>query len=86
LNKREREIAFVAASIASGCVSCLEYHRLEALSAGLSTSEIMDIAHYALKVRTQAEKTNLSSLDDLLTEESPNHDNVEKSEQESNCC
>ena len=64
---REREIAFIAASVAAGCILCLEYHRQQALAVGLTQDEFLKIARYAHIVRRKADEHNISALDTVLT-------------------
>ncbi|MFW9779586.1 MAG: carboxymuconolactone decarboxylase family protein [Candidatus Heimdallarchaeota archaeon] len=64
---REREIAFIAASVAAGCISCLDYHKQQGLAIGLTKDEILKIARYANIVRRKAEEHNLGALDTILT-------------------
>lgn len=66
LVKREKVISAIAASIASGCVTCLKYHREKGLKNGISNNEIMEIVNIALNIRKNAEKLNRSFLDSVL--------------------
>ena len=51
LNARERELAAVAAAIASNCISCIEYHIPEARRVGLTDPQILEAVRVAEKVR-----------------------------------
>jgi AhpD family alkylhydroperoxidase len=64
---REREIAFIAASVAAGCIPCLDHHRQQGLTIGLTQDEILKIARYAHIVRRRAEEHNIGALDTILT-------------------
>ncbi|MFQ5980420.1 MAG: carboxymuconolactone decarboxylase family protein [Candidatus Heimdallarchaeota archaeon] len=68
MNKREKEIAAVAAAVASGCVRCLQYHKKAALVAGITNDELLLIARLAFMVRGKADEFNRGELDDILTE------------------
>ncbi len=67
MEKRDIEIAAVAASIAAGCNKCLEYHTKKALNAGLTKDDILDIATLAFKIRDKADEYNRLDLDAILT-------------------
>ncbi|MFW9853945.1 MAG: carboxymuconolactone decarboxylase family protein [Candidatus Thorarchaeota archaeon] len=67
---REREIAFIAASVAAGCIPCLDYHQQQGLAIGLTNDEILKIARYANIVRRKADEHNLGALDTILTGQS----------------
>jgi AhpD family alkylhydroperoxidase len=51
-SRRDREIAALAAAVASNCVSCVEHHVPESRTAGLSDAEINEIVELADAVRT----------------------------------
>lgn len=80
MNNREKEIAAVAAAVASGCVRCLEYHKKAALAAGITNDELLIIARLAFMVRGKADGFNRGELDDVLTERE------ELQSGKSNCC
>ncbi|MFX0064625.1 MAG: carboxymuconolactone decarboxylase family protein [Candidatus Hermodarchaeota archaeon] len=77
MNKREKEIAFVAASFAAGCIPCLKYHKRQAQAAGLNQDELLKIARYAFNIRQKASLFNISYLDDVL-----NGDNLLQTERD----
>lgn len=66
LVKREQVVSAIAASIASGCVTCLKYHKEIGLRTGISGNEIMEIVNIALNIRKNADKFNRSELDSVL--------------------
>ncbi len=66
LVKRYKVISAIAAQIASGCVTCLKYHREIALRTRISNDEIMEIVNIALNIRKNADKFNRSDLDSVL--------------------
>lgn len=66
LVKREQVISAIAASIASGCVTCLKYHKEMGLRTGISNNEIMEIVNIALKIRKNADKFTRDDLDSVL--------------------
>ncbi|MHA2296326.1 MAG: carboxymuconolactone decarboxylase family protein [Candidatus Hodarchaeales archaeon] len=93
MNKREIEIAAVAASVAAGCVKCLKYHKGEALAAGLTEDDILKITSNALMIRRKANDFNIGDLDEVLndsnsakkqTEESP--EGLTTTSNDSSCC
>jgi AhpD family alkylhydroperoxidase len=69
MNNREKEIAAVAAAIASGCIRCLQYHKKAALAAGLTEDELLIIARLAFMVRSKTDKFNRGELDAVLSED-----------------
>ncbi|MHA2225802.1 MAG: carboxymuconolactone decarboxylase family protein [Candidatus Hodarchaeales archaeon] len=69
LTKREKEITFLAASIAAGCIPCLNHHKLEARAAGITQDELLRIAKYAFLVRRKADKFNIGKLDTVLIDD-----------------
>jgi AhpD family alkylhydroperoxidase len=76
MNKREFEIASIAASIASGCLPCLEYHKTQSLELGIDLDEIFEICNIALNVRTNAYKHNRMKIDYVLNGKSNSEGNV----------
>lgn len=66
LVKREKVISAIAASIASGCVTCLKYHKEIGLRTGISNSEIMEIVNISFNIRKNADKLNRNDLDSVL--------------------
>ncbi|MHA1978620.1 MAG: carboxymuconolactone decarboxylase family protein [Candidatus Hodarchaeales archaeon] len=86
MNEREKEIASVAASVAAGCLRCLEYHKQQALDVGVSQDELLKIAHIAMIIRNKADKYSMNDLDTILLE---NHNSAIRSTTEptdSLCC
>ncbi len=71
LENRELLIAAVAASVAGGCIKCLEYHKKSALAAGLTESELLEIATLAFKIRDKADEFNRADLDSVLISTGP---------------
>jgi AhpD family alkylhydroperoxidase len=67
MEKRELIVASIAASVAAGCVKCLEYHKKSALAAGFSNSELLEIATLAFQIRDRADESNRVDLDAVLT-------------------
>ncbi len=65
------EIAAVAASVAAGCIKCLEFHRKGALASGLTESDLLEIATLAFKIRDKADEFNRADLDAVLTHDEP---------------
>ncbi len=60
-------IAAIAASVAGGCIKCLEFHKKHALTAGLTESDLLEIATLAFKIRDKADEFNRAELDAVLT-------------------
>jgi AhpD family alkylhydroperoxidase len=65
LDEREKEIASVAASVAAGCLGCLEYHKQQALDVGVSQDELLKIANISIIIRNKADKKSISDLDSI---------------------
>ncbi len=80
MEKRELLVAAIAASVAAGCIKCLEYHKKHALMAGLTESDLLEIATLAFKVRDKADEFNRAELDAVLTNTGPD------STEECACC
>ncbi|OLS15676.1 MAG: hypothetical protein RBG13Loki_0711 [Promethearchaeota archaeon CR_4] len=59
--------AAVAASVAGGCIKCLEYHKQHALKAGFTEEDILEIATLSFKIRDRADELNRAELDAELT-------------------
>ena len=59
--------AAIAASVAGGCIKCLEYHKKHALKAGFTEEDILEIATLAFKIRDRADILNRADLDTILT-------------------
>jgi AhpD family alkylhydroperoxidase len=70
LNKREKEIASIAASVAAGCLGCLEYHKQKAIDIEISQEELLQVARIAMIIRNKADKHTINDLDTILLEES----------------
>lgn len=70
----------MAASVATGCVRCLEFHKKRALAAGITEDEILEIATLGFQIQAEAVQFNRGELDALLT------DTYEQGAQESQCC
>ncbi len=73
-------IAAIAASVAGGCIKCLEYHKKHALMAGLTESDLFEIATLAFKIRDKADEFNRAELDAVITTTRP------ESTEEFTCC
>ncbi len=67
MEKREMIIAAIAASVAGGCIKCLDYHKKSGLKAGLTESDLLEIATLAFKIRDKADEFNRAELDAVLT-------------------
>ncbi len=90
LTKREKEIAFLAASVAAGCIPCLIHHKLEARASGITQDELLRIARYAFLVRRKADEFNVGKLDTVLTadeiQQIQSEGSSEDLEESSPCC
>ncbi len=73
MNEREKEIAYIAASAAAGCVPCLRHHKQKGLLVGLTQDDIFRIARYAFVIRRKADEFNVGSLDTVLTGDDLSH-------------
>ncbi|HMF34707.1 MAG TPA: carboxymuconolactone decarboxylase family protein [Candidatus Lokiarchaeia archaeon] len=80
MESRDLIVAAIAASVASGCVRCLEFHKTRALAAGVTEDELLEIATLAFKIRDKADEFNRGELDALLTE------NLESERSSCQCC
>ncbi len=80
MEKREITIAAIAASVAGGCIKCLEFHKKHALTAGLTESDLLEIATLAFKIRDKADEFNRAELDAELTNNKPD------STEQFSCC
>ncbi len=80
MDKRETIIAELAASVAAGCIKCLEYHKKGAMAMGLTENDLLDIATLAFKIRDKADEFNRADLDAILTNSGP------VSTEEFTCC
>ncbi len=67
MEQREVMIAAVAASVAAGCIKCLEYHKKHAMALGLTDNEMLEIATLAFKIRDKADEFNRAELDAVIT-------------------
>ena len=54
LNKKEKTVILLAASIASGCQPCTKYHIERSLESGFTEEEIRKIVVLAISVRDKA--------------------------------
>jgi AhpD family alkylhydroperoxidase len=86
LNERENEIASVAASVAAGCLGCLEYHKQQALDVGVSQDELLKIAHISMIIRNKAEKHNISDLDAIIIDDRKSAIRSNIKNTNSSCC
>lgn len=66
LSKREKVISAIAASISSGCVTCLKYHKEIGLRTGISNDEILEIANIALNIKKNGDKFSRIDIDSIL--------------------
>ncbi len=67
MEKRETEIAALSAAVAAGCIECMQYHKNEALSAGLTNDELQEIANLALSIRKNTYVSNRKQVKKILT-------------------
>jgi AhpD family alkylhydroperoxidase len=77
LNKKERQIVYLGASIASGCLPCTKFHLRRSLGAGLTDIEINKVLAFTISVREHATRSMESFIH--------NHksvDNVKEDKQE----
>jgi AhpD family alkylhydroperoxidase len=64
LEPKTKELLAIAASVASGCVACLETHMSLARQAGAESRDIQMAVNIARAVRLQA----VTTIDDLATQ------------------
>ncbi|MHA2277590.1 MAG: carboxymuconolactone decarboxylase family protein [Candidatus Kariarchaeaceae archaeon] len=75
LAEREKVISALSASVASGCATCLQYHRKIARKIHISNNEILEVVNIALKIRKNADKFTRGDLDSALEKEYVDVDN-----------
>ena len=66
LEKRDKELAAIGASIGANCRPCIEYHLGAAREAGLSAAELDDAVATAHAVRREAVDLLAARIDELL--------------------
>ena len=84
LNKKEKQLVYLSASIASGCHPCTKYHLRKSLEAGLTDIEINKTLALAISIRDDATNymrslaQNQKTGDNMGTEnqESLNRDDI----------
>jgi AhpD family alkylhydroperoxidase len=64
LEPKTKELLAIAASVASGCVTCLETHMVLARQAGADSRDMQTAVNIARAVRLQA----VTTIDDLATQ------------------
>jgi len=72
LKHRERELVALGAAMGSNCISCIEYHILEARQAGLTDSQIADAVGLSSKIQQVPARKVLDMAMRMLTEASAN--------------
>ena len=78
LNKKEKQLVYLSASIASGCHPCTKYHLRKSMEAGLTDIEINKTLALAISIRDNA--TNFMGL---LAHNQKTGDNMGMENQES---
>lgn len=84
LNKKERQLVYLSASIASGCQPCTKYHTRKSSEAGLTDVEVNKTLAFAISIRNNATYNmesfirNHKKVDKIIgdTQESINRDNA----------
>ncbi|MHA2296325.1 MAG: carboxymuconolactone decarboxylase family protein [Candidatus Hodarchaeales archaeon] len=77
MNRREKEIAAIAASVALGCVRCLEYHKMEGISEDIIDEDLLEIGQIAFKVRKNAHRFSRAEMDRILSLDGSEKDPVD---------
>ena len=78
LNKKERQIVYLGASIASGCLPCTKFHLRRSSEAGLTDVEIDKALAFTISVRDHATRSMESFIHNHKTV-----DNIKEDKQES---
>lgn len=77
LNKKERQIVYLSASIASGCLPCTKFHLRRSSEAGLTDAEVNKVLALAISVKDNATRSMESFIHNHKT-----GDNIKENRQE----
>lgn len=69
MNNRTKEMIALGVAYGINCTTCMEYHKKEAIAAGLTAEEMLEVITVAKQVKAGAAKKTEAVAEELFGEE-----------------